>query len=238
MRATGVSVRGVLGVGLFAFALFLAACGGGGGGGGAGGTGPASSFTIGGTISGLSGTVVLQNNGGNNLSISANGSFTFATPVATGSPYNVTVLTQPAVQTCAVANAAGTIAGANITNVTVNCAKSLARFGYVANSGDNTVSLYTVNATTGQLRHNGYVATGTAPISVTVDPSGKFAYVANATSNNVSAFTINAGNGALTAVAGSPFNAGTSPQSVAVDPSGKFAYVANNGTNNVSAFTI
>src|SRR2546428_432385 len=31
------------------------------------------------------------------------------------------------------------------------------RFAYVANFSDDTVSMYTVNATSGQLRHNGYV---------------------------------------------------------------------------------
>ena len=50
------------------------------------------SYTIGGTVSGLSGTgLVLQNNGGNNLSVSANGRFTFTTAIASGSTYNVTV---------------------------------------------------------------------------------------------------------------------------------------------------
>ena len=38
-------------------------------------------------MSGLSGTVVLQDNGGDNLSVSANGSFTFATPLAAGAAY-------------------------------------------------------------------------------------------------------------------------------------------------------
>ena len=46
--------------------------------------GNAASFTVGGTVSGLSGTVVLQDNGGDNLSVSANGSFTFATALPTG----------------------------------------------------------------------------------------------------------------------------------------------------------
>ena len=87
------------------------------------------------------------------------------------------------------------------------------RYAYVANNSDNTVSKYTVNAATGQLRANGYVAAGTRPFSVTVDPSGKYAYVANYTSNNVSAYTLGAG-GALAAVAGSPFAAGTNPASV------------------------
>src|SRR3989454_966241 len=115
---------------------------------------------------------------------------------------------------------------------------ALPRFAYVANSFENTISMYTVNATTGQLRHKGYVVAGTNPWSVAVDPSGKFAYAANASSGDVSAFTIDAATGALSVVAGSPFAAGSRPRSVTVDPSGKFAYVANYGSNNVSAFTI
>src|SRR5512140_2647698 len=83
--------------------LSLAACGGGGGGGGGGGNpGP---FTVSGTVSGLSGTgMVLQDNGGDNLAISANGTFTFAQQIANGASYKVTVLTQPSgpVQTCTV----------------------------------------------------------------------------------------------------------------------------------------
>ena len=40
-----------------------------------------STYSIGGSVSGLSGTVVLQDNGGDDLSVTGNGSFTFATPV-------------------------------------------------------------------------------------------------------------------------------------------------------------
>jgi hypothetical protein len=103
-------------------ALGLAGCGGGGGNGQPPTPPPANptTFTIGGTASGLTGTVVLQNNGGNNLSVAANGSFAFSTALASGTAYNVTVLTQPAGQTCAVTNPAGT-ATANVTNVTVAC---------------------------------------------------------------------------------------------------------------------
>jgi 6-phosphogluconolactonase len=130
--------------------------------------------------------------------------------------------------------ASGAVSGSTPVTVTL----PLSRFAYVANSSDNTVSIYAVDAASGQMRPDGYVLTGgSTPISVTVDPTGKFAYVANAGSNNVSAFTINASTGALTAV-GSPVAAGTNPHSVTVDPTGKFAYVANAGSNNVSAFTI
>jgi hypothetical protein len=80
-----------------------------------------NTFTVGGTASGLSGTVVLKNNGGNNLSVLANGSFSFSTALADGSVYNVTVGTQPAGQTCTVSNGTGTVSGANVTSVGVAC---------------------------------------------------------------------------------------------------------------------
>ena len=82
------------------------------------------SFSVGGTASGLSGTVVLQDNGGDNLSVSANGSFTFATSLASGAGYNVTVMTYPTGQTCTVANGSGTVVSANVTNVAVSCTAS------------------------------------------------------------------------------------------------------------------
>jgi hypothetical protein len=81
-----------------------------------------NAFTVGGTITGLASGMVLQNNGGDNLTLNANGSFTFPTPVAAGSTYNVTVLTQPIGATCTVTNGSGTIGGANVTNVAVTCA--------------------------------------------------------------------------------------------------------------------
>ena len=77
-------------------------------------------------MSGLSGTVVLQDNGGDNLSVSANGSFTFATALAGGAAYSVTVKTNPAGQTCTVANGSGTVGSANVTNVAVSCAATSA----------------------------------------------------------------------------------------------------------------
>ncbi len=75
---------------------------------------------VGGTISGLTGTAVLENNAGNDLSTSANGAFTFSTALAQGSAYNVTVKTNPSGQTCTVTNPSGTIAAANVTNVAVS----------------------------------------------------------------------------------------------------------------------
>jgi uncharacterized delta-60 repeat protein len=82
-----------------------------------------SSFTIGGTVSGLVGTgLVLKNLGTNDLS-PGNGVFAFTIPFPSGIPYNVTVAAQPTnpTQVCTVANGSGTVTDANITNVTVAC---------------------------------------------------------------------------------------------------------------------
>ncbi len=79
-------------------------------------------YTVGGRVSGLSGPLVLQDNGGDDLTLTADGSFTFVTSLADGANYAVTVRSKPASQTCTVANGTGTIAGANVTNVEVSCA--------------------------------------------------------------------------------------------------------------------
>jgi hypothetical protein len=79
-------------------------------------------FTIGGSVTGLTGTgLVLQDNGADAFAISADGSFTFATPVADGSPYAVTVAIQPTGQACSVTSGAGTVARAAVTTVAVTC---------------------------------------------------------------------------------------------------------------------
>jgi trimeric autotransporter adhesin len=109
------------------FALGLAACSNGRGslddGGGTGQQQAPPKVTIGGTVTGLSGSgLVLQNNGGDDLAVTANGTFTFKTSIDGGSPYNITVRTQPTApsQTCSIANAAGT-ATAAVTNIAVTC---------------------------------------------------------------------------------------------------------------------
>ena len=83
-----------------------------------------NAYLIGGTITGLSGSAVLQDNGGDNLSVTSNGFFAFATPLAPGAAYNVSVLTQPGgavTQTCTVAMGTGTVASANISSVSISC---------------------------------------------------------------------------------------------------------------------
>ncbi|MCR9141099.1 MAG: hypothetical protein NXI24_02525 [bacterium] len=84
-----------------------------------------NTYTVSAAVSGLVGTIVLQNNAGDNLTINANGTATFATPINDATNYAVTILTQPATQTCAVsggdnADGTGTISSMN-ESVTVTC---------------------------------------------------------------------------------------------------------------------
>ena len=112
-RAVGI-VRGALSI---ASVALIAGCGG-------GGTstppGPPPTATIGGTVSGLIGKLVLQDNAGDNLALTANGAFTFPTSISTGGAYAVTVLQQPPGPTCVVSNGSGT-ANSDVTNVSVTC---------------------------------------------------------------------------------------------------------------------
>ncbi len=124
---------------LITICLVVVACSGipGGSSGGSGGGGGSHDVTatIGGTVSGLENgaSVILQNNGGDSLTVTANGAFTFKTAV-TGptDAYAVTVLTQPTTpnQICTVTNGSG-VATANVTNVAVTCVLSYTLGGTV-----------------------------------------------------------------------------------------------------------
>ena len=102
--------------------------------------------------------------------------------------------------------------------------------------GSSSVSMYTINNTSGALTSIGMIAAGTGPDSLAVDPAGKFAYVTNFGSNDVSMYTIDATTGGLTP--SGTIATGLSPTSIVIHPSGKFAYVTNSGSNSVSMYSI
>jgi len=164
-------------------------------------TAPAT-YTAGGTVAGLTGTgLVLQNNGGDNLTVSAKAtSFTFVTAVKSGAAYSVTVLTQPAGQTCVVNNGSGT-STANVATVNVVCNQAYTIGGSILgltgaglvlqdNGGDNlTVS---ARATSFSFTFYGPIPTGGASYSITVlsNPEGQACTVAN----NSGTATVSVGN--------------------------------------------
>ena len=83
-----------------------------------------SQYSVGGNISGLSGTVYLENNNTNQQAFNSDGSYTFSNQLNNRQPYRVSVATQPSGQTCMVSNGTGTMGSSNITNVDVTCSNN------------------------------------------------------------------------------------------------------------------
>jgi 6-phosphogluconolactonase (cycloisomerase 2 family) len=200
--------------------------------------------TVGGTVSGLTGTgLVLNYSDGVNpavqLAVSAPGAFSFP-GIPQGSNYRVTVNTQPTAppQNCLVTNSFGVAGAENISNISVVCS-GVGRFAYVTNAGDDSISAYSIDATTGALTALGSpVPTGNSPYGIVASPDGLHLYVVNEISNNISVYRVDAASGTLSEIVGSPFPAGTDPQALAFDPTGSYLYVANTGDSSLSAFAV
>jgi hypothetical protein len=98
---------------------------------------PPATYSIGGSISfSAAGTAVLQNNGGDDLTVSNAGTFTFPTKLLTGATYSVSVKSSPTMplQDCQAVSSAqnpstGTVAGADVTSVVVQCAPVMFTLG-------------------------------------------------------------------------------------------------------------
>jgi hypothetical protein len=138
----------------------------------------ATMHTIGGTVNGLaaSDTLVLQDNGGNNLTVSANGPFTFSTPIAVGGTYSVTVFSQSGAtaQTCVVTQGSGTVGSSNVTSVTVTC----------------TTNKYTIGGTTSGLGGTGLVLQDNGASNLTVNANGTFTFSNSIASGGTYAVTV------------------------------------------------
>ena len=134
-------------------AVMLVSCGGGSG---------TPTYTVGGTVSGLtSGSLVLKNNAGDDLTINANStSFTFATALVSSAGYAVTVATQPSGLTCAVTNGSGTIASANVTNVGVACIPPWIGTKQLGVAGQNTLGYSVATDASGNVYVAGYTKGG------------------------------------------------------------------------------
>jgi len=77
-------------------------------------------YTVGGTVEGVRGTLVLGLDGGERLSLTQAGRFTFTTKRPKGGAYTVSVATAPQDQRCTVTNGSGLVAG-NVEGVRVRC---------------------------------------------------------------------------------------------------------------------
>ncbi len=135
-------------------------------------------------------------------------------------------------------NGSGLFSASNTATVTIR-----KKFLYVANTGSNNISGFSINTTTGALTPvpDSPFATGGSGsffgISLAVTPNGKFVYAGNAGSGNISAFRVGS-NGALTPILGSPFFVGDAPDGIKVSPNGKFLGVALPFSDSVAMFRI
>jgi YVTN family beta-propeller protein len=110
--------------------------------------------------------------------------------------------------------------------VSAGPAEGAGPFAYVANTGDNTVS---VIATATNTVVGSPIAVGMAPQGVAVTPDGTKVYVANQGAANVSVIAT-----ATNTVVGSPIAVGSQPLGIAVTPDGTKVYVTNVFSDNVS----
>jgi sugar lactone lactonase YvrE len=214
---------------LLPFALLIA-CGGGGG------SAPASPppppppalYTIGGTLSGLSAnaSLTLSNNGGDSLTLTADGAFQFATGLASNAAYSVAITTAPGGEKCGLLNATGMVAG-NVSNVMVACA---------------VPELQLVAGGLGGSGNADGPATGARfyyPLDVGYDAAGNW-YISDAYNKTVRKVDLSLN---VTTLAGSPGQQGTTdgtgpaarfsnPSGLAVDLSG-IVYLVDAGVNTI-----
>ena len=83
-----------------------------------------NSYTLGGNITGLTFTGLVLTDGTDQVAPAANATTFTMTPhsIAFGSPYSVTVASQPPGVSCTVTNGSGTMPASNVSNVQVTCA--------------------------------------------------------------------------------------------------------------------
>lgn len=159
----------------------LVACGGGGGGGSSTATSSsaaaAPTYTVGGSISGLSSQGLILVNGTDTATPNpGDTSFTFPTAVVAGTSYDVSVQLQPDTENCTVAGGSGVVGSANVTDVAVTCASAAFTVG-------GTISGLTGN---GLVLADGTDTTNPAPGATTFTFPTK---LATATSFNVTVST-------------------------------------------------
>jgi DNA-binding beta-propeller fold protein YncE len=210
---------------LAAIATVSTACGG--------GSGNHAVYTLGGGLSGLAGSgLVLQDGAGHTLNVSANAtSFTFATALANGTMYAVSVKTQPTnpSQTCVVSNGDGTL-DSNFNAISVVC----------------TTNTYTVGGIIAGLAGSGLVLGDGKGAIFSAPPNGAYAFsnfrfspaLASGASYNVTVLSQPSGSPPQFCSVANPSGTVTSANinNVSVTCNGPFVYIAN--ASNISGYTM
>ena len=223
----------------------------------------APTHTLGGGVSGLHAgkSLTIQNNGGDTLTITAAGGFTFPTPLAEGASYSVTIISpQPVGETCSITGGTGTMGTSDITSVSIGCIVNQYPLGgtlsglasgqsiTLENNGANPLS--PIND--GTFQFFGFVSDGDAyNVTVSSQPTGLRCTVTNGSGivpiGGVSNIGVNCvTSGTVTTFAGSSAagqNDGqgttasfSSPMGVAADANGNL-YVADTQNSTIRKIT-
>jgi hypothetical protein len=149
------------------------------------------SFTIGGSVSDLTGSVTLQVNNGDGYTINANGAFTFSQSLLHGTAYAITVSTQPLGETCSISNGTGIVATADVTNIAVSCTTnppptSYSIIGGTISGSTGTLALqinagdtYTATSNGSFNFVNSLIESSTYSVTVFTQPAGQTCSISN-----------------------------------------------------------
>ena len=171
------------------------------------------SVTVNGLQNGATGLTVLDD-GSDSLLVTGNGTFTFATAVASGQPYAVKVGTQPTgtsvAQYCIVPNGTGTVTNANIS-VTLTC-RNVGQALFAASIWDlrsgnvGDIVGFTINPANGNLTSavGSPYAADSQPFSISLDTQNQILYAINNQSNDISTFSVSPTTGVLTGLQTAP----------------------------------
>jgi sugar lactone lactonase YvrE len=227
----------------------LGACNAGGGSGTAGG--PPSAYTVGGTVAGLGAAGLELAEGPTTVTVPAGATtFAFAESLPTGTPYAVTVLSQPSTEACHVMNGRGSINGSDVTNIKVSCgiptfAALAGNFGGAGNAdGIGQTARFNLQTLTTVIEFAlDAINTFVTPGAVAIDNLDNV-YVADSGNNTIRKITPD---GAVTTLAGTAGQGGSAdgtgsaarfgdPTSVAADAAGNI-FVADSGSETIRRIT-
>jgi 6-phosphogluconolactonase (cycloisomerase 2 family) len=205
-----------------------------------------TAYQIGGTVTGLSGNgLTLELNGGSELPMAADGTFTFAGSLSSGTAYSVNIKDQPAVrhEICTVTSGSGMVGTADISNVSVTCTIAV-EFVYVVDP-NSQIAVYGITPGTGTPIPDRSFAIppsgGYVPMVMTIvaAPAGNFLYVLGRQPDQISTFAIDPNQGGLTPV-NAPVATGVGPGNMVMSPNGAFLFLydVQTSTQNVQTFTV
>ena len=120
-------------------------------------------YKLSGTVNNLNGSGLILQNGSTNMPVTGSGqvNFSFTGGLLDSESYNITISTQPSNsnQLCSVSNGSGTIAGADINNIVIDC-----------------VDLITIGGTVNGLEGSGLVLQDTGANDLNIDGTGNVAF--------------------------------------------------------------